>query len=200
MLRKKFQKISLTAVAITSALAVSSVSHAALSSYSDDFQGYGAAAFFTPWGGFSDNAGFPGGYGFTPSTSGPQITALANDGAGNDYMNMYANYDNELSMIGNLRRGLKKPLVSSYNRPSMVQKLLLELPGRLISTFGKPIPLSGQAVLHRLAPSSVYSTHPLIYWMTILSILRDPRALAEWPAFDDPEFCLVKWWHYPVWI
>ncbi|MGB5396318.1 MAG: hypothetical protein WBN96_04165 [Gammaproteobacteria bacterium] len=94
MLRKKFQKIGLTAVAITSALAVSSVSHAALSEYGDDFQGYGAAAFFTPWNGFSDNGGFPGGYGFAPSTSGPQITALANDGAGNDYLNMYANYDN----------------------------------------------------------------------------------------------------------
>ena len=80
------------------------VAQAALTTYEDDFQGYGSAAFFTPWDGFSDNGGFPGGYGFAPSTSGPQITALANDGAGNDYLNMYANYENRPVMDGNAPR------------------------------------------------------------------------------------------------
>jgi len=69
------------------------VAQAALATYIDDFQGYGAADSFTPWAGFSDNAGL-GAYGFVPSTTGPQITALADDGAGNSYMNMYANYAN----------------------------------------------------------------------------------------------------------
>lgn len=81
-------------------LATAQVSNAAISSYSDDFQGYGAATLFTPWEGFSDNCGFPGGYSFGPSTSGPQITALANDGAGNDYLNFYANYDNGTCQSG----------------------------------------------------------------------------------------------------
>ena len=94
MFKKKFTKTSLTALVMTSAMAVSSVSHAAIVGFTDDFQGYGGAAFFTPWDGFSDNGGFPGGYSFAPSTSGPQITALANDGSGNEYMNFYANYDN----------------------------------------------------------------------------------------------------------
>ena len=84
----------LTALSALSLLLVSAASHATLSSYSDDFQGYGGATFFTPWDGFSDNCGFPGGYGFAPPTGGPQITALANDGMGNEYMNFYANYDN----------------------------------------------------------------------------------------------------------
>ena len=94
MLQKKFIKTGLTGLVMSSALAFSSASYSALSAYSDDFQGYGDAAFFTPWAGFSDNGGFPGGYGFDPSTSGPQITALANDGGGNEYMNFYANYEN----------------------------------------------------------------------------------------------------------
>ena len=94
MLQKKLTKAGLTALALTSAIAFSSASNAAITGFTDDFQGYGAAPFFTPWDGFSDNGGFPGGYGFAPSTSGPQITALANDGAGNEYLNFYANYDN----------------------------------------------------------------------------------------------------------
>jgi len=69
------------------------VAQAALATYIDDFQGYGAAATFAPWAGFSDNAGL-GAYSFPPSTTGPQITALADDGGGNEYMNFYANYDN----------------------------------------------------------------------------------------------------------
>ena len=93
MFQKSSFKYGFTALAVTSAMAVSSVSHAALSTYIDDFQGYSAAADFTPWGGFSDG-GAGGSYSFTPSTTGPQITALGNDGAGNEYMNFFANYDN----------------------------------------------------------------------------------------------------------
>ncbi len=87
-------RFSLLCCGILIAGLISRPASAALSPYSDDFQGYGSALFFTPWGGFSDNGGFPGGYGFSPSTSGPQITALANDGAGNDFLNFYGNYDN----------------------------------------------------------------------------------------------------------
>jgi hypothetical protein len=94
MLQKKLTKAGLTALAITSAIAFSSASNAAITGFTDDFQGYGTAPTFAPWDGFSDNGGFPGGYGFAPSTGGPQISALANDGAGNEYMNFYANYDN----------------------------------------------------------------------------------------------------------
>lgn len=56
----------------------------------DEFDG------FNPWNAFSDNAGFPGGYFIQePSTSGPQISALATeDGTSNKYLNFYANYDN----------------------------------------------------------------------------------------------------------
>ena len=93
MEKKSYMRPTLTVLAATFALAVSSVSHA-VSEFSDDFQGYGSAADFSPWGGFSDNGGFPGGYPFTPSTTGPQISALANDGMGNEYLNYFANYDN----------------------------------------------------------------------------------------------------------
>ena len=95
MLQKKFTKIGLTALAVTSALAFSSGAQAAITAFSDDFQGYGSAANFNPWVAFSDNGGFPGGYFIpAPSTTGPQISALANDGNGNEYLNFYANYDN----------------------------------------------------------------------------------------------------------
>jgi hypothetical protein len=83
----------------TCLLAISSVSQAAITAFSDDFEGYGVAGVpvpenFTPWGGFSDNGGFPGGYVFTPPSSGPQITALGYNGSDNQYLNFYANYDN----------------------------------------------------------------------------------------------------------
>lgn len=88
------RNLTIKALGATCLLAVSSVSQAAITEFSDDFEGYGGASFFTPWEGFSDNCGFnPEGYGFSPSTSGPQITALASDGP-NSFMNMYANYDN----------------------------------------------------------------------------------------------------------
>jgi len=91
MLQKKLTKAGLTALAITSAIAFSSASNAALTSFSDDFQGAG----LDPYAVFSDNGGFTGGYFFAPpSTVGPQISALANDGNGNQYLNFYANYEN----------------------------------------------------------------------------------------------------------
>lgn len=94
MVKENQFKTCAKVLAAAFALSMSAGSHAALSSYSDDFQGYGGADFFTPWAGFSDNCGFPGGYSFAPPTGGPQITALANDGMGNEYLNFYANYDN----------------------------------------------------------------------------------------------------------
>ncbi|MBT8132727.1 MAG: hypothetical protein HKN56_02650 [Gammaproteobacteria bacterium] len=76
-------------------LIASSSAFAAITSFTDDFQGYSSSPNFAPWECFSDNGGFPGGYGCgNPSTTGPQITALANDGAGNEFLNFYANYDN----------------------------------------------------------------------------------------------------------
>ena len=92
--RKLSTKLAQTAGAACLLLGAQ-VSHAAIASFSDDFQGYGAAATFAPWECFSDNGGFEGGYYCgNPSTTGPQITALANDGLGNEFLNMYANYDN----------------------------------------------------------------------------------------------------------
>ena len=81
-------------------LAASSVSLAQVVPYADDFEGYGTAGVpgptdFAPWFGFSDNGGFPGGYTFTPSTSGPQISALGYNGSDNQYWVTYANYDNQ---------------------------------------------------------------------------------------------------------
>ena len=88
-------KLMIKALGATCLLAMSSVTHAAITEFVDDFQGYSGSPNFAPWECFSDNGGFPGGYGCgNPSTTGPQITALASDGAGNDYMNFYANYDN----------------------------------------------------------------------------------------------------------
>jgi hypothetical protein len=96
MFNKKFTKTSLTALAVTSALAVSSGANAAITAFSDDFQSYTPTSTFAPsWVAFSDNGGFPGGYFIpAPSTNGPQISSLADDGNGNQYLNFYANYDN----------------------------------------------------------------------------------------------------------
>jgi hypothetical protein len=94
MLKNYYLKTGLTALAVTSALAVSSVSHGAIAPFFDDFQGTYPTGTFPNWAVFSDNAGL-GSY-FIPEASaiGPQISALANDGAGNQYLNFYANYDN----------------------------------------------------------------------------------------------------------
>ena len=99
MLRKNFFKTSFTALAVASALSLTSVSHAAVTPFSDDFQSYTPTSGFTQWSVFSDNGGFPGGY-FIPvaatdgGINGAQISALADDGAGNQYLNFYANYEN----------------------------------------------------------------------------------------------------------
>jgi hypothetical protein len=92
-------KTGLRFLSVACLLAVSSVSQAQIAAISDDFEGYGTAgvpvpADFTPWGGFSDNCGFPGGYSFVPSTTGPGISALSYDGIDNQYFNVYAQYEN----------------------------------------------------------------------------------------------------------
>ena len=90
MLRKNIRKEGAKLLAM-SLLAVSSAAQSALVPFSDDFQGPD----LSPYAVFSDNGGFPGGYFFAPpSTTGPQISALADDGLGNQYLNFYANYDN----------------------------------------------------------------------------------------------------------
>ena len=80
-------------------LAISSVSQAAITAFTDDFESYGTAGVpsapdFFPWKGFSDNCGFVGGYAFIPSTSGPGIAALGYNGTDNQYMNFFAQYEN----------------------------------------------------------------------------------------------------------
>jgi hypothetical protein len=100
MTNNSYARISCKALGASCLLAFSSVSHAAVSSFFDDFEGYGTAGSatspnFAPWECFSDNGGFPGGYYCgNPSTTGPQITALGYNGVDNQYMNFYANYDN----------------------------------------------------------------------------------------------------------
>ncbi|WP_413432439.1 PEP-CTERM sorting domain-containing protein [Crateriforma spongiae] len=75
------------------AAVLSSPAPAAISAFSDDFQSTGAT--FSPWVVFSDNGGFPGGYFIAePATNNAQIFQLADDGAGNQYLNFFANYDN----------------------------------------------------------------------------------------------------------
>ena len=90
---------SFKVLSATCLLAISSVSQAAITAFSDDFEGYGTAGVpsvpdFFPWTGFSDNCGFPGGYTFLPSTTGPGIAALGYDGIDNQYINIFAQYEN----------------------------------------------------------------------------------------------------------
>src|SRR6056297_3402297 len=84
-------KVGLPALAMTSALAFASASHAAITPFSEDFQGTFPVG-FTDWTVFSDNAGMGSYTVIPPSASGPQISALADDGAGNQYLNFFANY------------------------------------------------------------------------------------------------------------
>ncbi len=86
-------KVGLPALAMTSALAFASASHAAITPFSEDFQGTFPVG-FTDWTVFSDNAGMGSYTVIPPSASGPQISALADDGAGNQYLNFFANYGN----------------------------------------------------------------------------------------------------------
>ena len=98
MIHKISVKTGLTALAMTSAIAFSSVSHA-LSAFSDDFESYTAESDFGPWAVFSDNAGL-GAYFFQPAstsggTNGDAISALGTcPECGNQYLNFFANYGN----------------------------------------------------------------------------------------------------------
>jgi hypothetical protein len=69
---------------------------AQIMSYTQDFDALtpsGTVLSDEGWEFFGDNAGL-GGYGGAAPGAGPQISALASDGAGNQYINFYANYDN----------------------------------------------------------------------------------------------------------
>ena len=88
------------ALVITSALLISTVSHGAITPFSDDFQSYTTApgnTGFAPWQFFSDNGGL-GAYSGTPPTEpGPAISSLVEvplDGELYKYLNFFANYEN----------------------------------------------------------------------------------------------------------
>lgn len=93
MIVKNISKLSLTSMAVMSALAFAPGANAAITGFTDDFQAVTDTG-FTGWSVFSDNAGLGGYFIPTASSTGPQISALADDGNGNQYMNFYANYDN----------------------------------------------------------------------------------------------------------
>ena len=73
---------------------VSSPVSAAITAVSEDFEGFSNPGSFAPFAVFSDGAGLGSYFLDNPSTAGPQITALADDGAGNNFLNFFANYDN----------------------------------------------------------------------------------------------------------
>jgi hypothetical protein len=92
MLETKLVKTGLVAAAMVSAMMASSVANASIDAFSTDFN---SATDLTPWEFFGDNGGLAGGYGGA-APNGPQISALADDGGGNQFMNVYANYANGL--------------------------------------------------------------------------------------------------------
>lgn len=86
---------TLFAAAISS-LAIASPAAAVITAYSQNFDGLtpsGTVLSDDGWEYFADNAGL-GAYGGAAPGAGPQISALANDGSGNQYINFYANYGN----------------------------------------------------------------------------------------------------------
>ena len=84
------------ALAITSALLISPVSHGAITLFSDDFQSYTTApgnSGFAPWEYYSDNGGLGAYWGTPPTEAGPAISALV-EFEGNKFLNFFANYSN----------------------------------------------------------------------------------------------------------
>ena len=77
-------------IALIAMGAFPSVSNSAITPYFSDFN---SATDLSPWEFFSDNAGL-GAYNGAAPAAGPQISALANDGFGNQFINFFANYDN----------------------------------------------------------------------------------------------------------
>jgi hypothetical protein len=97
-------KISQFVTALVVSCAASSVATADIQGYSQNFDALTASGSVLQderfddgsgigWEFFSDNAGL-GNYNGGAPGDGPQISALANDGAGNQFLNVYANYDN----------------------------------------------------------------------------------------------------------
>jgi len=103
-MKNKYQRSYFKALAITSALVISSVSHGAITPFTDDFQSYTTDpgnTGFAPWRFFSDNGGL-GAYGTgigepplgpPPTEAGPAISALV-EFEGNKFLNFFANYEN----------------------------------------------------------------------------------------------------------
>jgi hypothetical protein len=95
-MNNKYQQSYFKALAITSALLISSVSHGAITPFSDDFQSYTVApsnSGFAPWEYYSDNGGLGAYWGTPPTEPGPAISALT-EFEGNQFLNFFANYDN----------------------------------------------------------------------------------------------------------
>ena len=87
-------KLFSTGIAV---LVATSSANAQLSSYSQNFDALTPSPTVLAddgWTFFSDNAGLGAYFDVAPG-EGPQISALASDDAGNQYINFYANYDNE---------------------------------------------------------------------------------------------------------
>ena len=100
-MNNKYQRSYFKVLTITSALVISSVSHGAITPFTDDFQGYTTApdnTGFAPWQFFSDNGGL-GAYGTVlgdgppPTENVGAISALV-EFEGNKFLNFFANYQN----------------------------------------------------------------------------------------------------------
>ena len=95
-MNNKYQRSYFKALAITSALVISSVSHGAVTPFSDDFQSYTTDpgnTGFAPWLYFSDNGGLDP-YGGTPPTDSATAISALTEFEGNKFLNFFANYDN----------------------------------------------------------------------------------------------------------
>ena len=79
---------------------MSGTASAQIVDFGDDFQAYSLGLGpFVPigngWEFFNTNGSFPG-YGGAANADGPQISAITGDGAGNQYLNVFADYNNPL--------------------------------------------------------------------------------------------------------
>ncbi len=89
------------ALVLVAALLLPTTLHADLTNYSQDFQGLSlsdpAALSSDGWSffvnAFQPNGDYAGGYG-DAAPNGPQISALSDDGNGNQYLNVYSDYNN----------------------------------------------------------------------------------------------------------